>query len=401
MLFSSLGAPAALSSSQLSTAASKARKTVDAVARRHGAKFSKRVTAEPSADPDDDSEMEVEDSDAEQQIWKLLPQLKSLPQSLLGKIPLAAMFQLNSALQKDLKNTEKLGVNARLAQNAKKAARCPTRVAEGEDNRKDQLHEARFLGGACSSLTDQWGAARAAIGEAGILALGNYDLDAVGCGGSVTPKAWLELHNPASQELKIKMFHLPNVANSGLPTKKQDGGEEGDSLREIADLESYRVALNTAREAMASALPWNRSISAIVGLMVNSNYLQEDIGGNPKRAAILTEFTDYILGRNALNWENSQPFLTTDDLTHVWSNWKAKRGVHAKAVEKKKDKSDSKSDSKKAASDVCRLWNAKVCSSQAEKECKTAWGKVLKHACNKFVAGGKLCMKDHPRCEHT
>ena len=134
------------------------------MARRHGAKFSKQVTAEPSADPDDDSEMEVEDSDAEQQIWKLLPQLKSLPQSLLGKIPLAAMFQLNSALQKDLKNTEKLGVNARLAQNAKKAARCPTRVAEGEDNRKDQLHEARFLGGACSSLTDQWGAARAAIG---------------------------------------------------------------------------------------------------------------------------------------------------------------------------------------------------------------------------------------------
>ena len=105
----------------------------------------------------------------------------------------------------------------------------------------------------------------------------------------------LEIHNPASQELKLKMFHLPNVANSGLPTKKQDGGEEGDSLREIADLESYRVALNTAREAMASALPWNRSISAIVGLMVNSNYLQEDIGGNPKRAAILTEFTDYIL----------------------------------------------------------------------------------------------------------
>ena len=242
-----------------------------------------------------------------------------------------------------MKNTEKLGVNARLAQNVKKVARCPTRVAEGDDNRKDQLHEARFLGGACSLLTDQWGAARAAIGEAGILALGNYDLDAVGCRGSVNPKAWLELHNPASQELKIKMFHLPNVANSGLPTKKQgqDGGEEGDSLREIADLESYKVALNTAREAMASALPWNRSINAIVGLMVNSNYLQEDIGGNPKSAAVLTEFTDYILGRNALNWENSQPFLTTDDLTHVWANWKAKRGVTVKPAEKRRTRTAS------------------------------------------------------------
>ena len=65
---------------------------------------------------------------------------------------------------------------------------------------------------------------------------------------------------------------------------------------------------------MTTALPWNRSIGAIVGLMVNTNYLQEDIGGNPKRAAILAEFTDYILGRNALNWENCQSFLTTDEL---------------------------------------------------------------------------------------
>ena len=137
--------------------------------------------------------------------------------------------------------------------------------------------------------------------------------------------------------------------------------------------------------------------------MVNSNFLQDDIGGNPKRAAVLTEFTDYILGRNALNWENSQPFLTTDDLTHVWSNWKAKRGVNIQAArpsDKRKDK-ENKSEGKKAAADVCRLWNAKACRAQADKECKTAWGKVLKHACNKFLAGGKLCMKDHPRCEHT
>ena len=240
-------------------------------------------------------------SETEFQIWKLLPQLKGVPENFLEKRPLSAMFQLNSALQKERKNTEKLGANARLAQNAKKAVACPATIASGLDNRRDLLHKARFLGGACSSLTDQWAAARAAIGETGVVALGCYDLDAVGCGGSVTPKAWLELHNPASQELKIKMFHLPNVANSGLSGKKQDGSEEGESLREIADLDSYKVALNTAREAMSSALPWNRSIGAIVGLMINTNYLQEDIGGNPKRAAILVEFTDYVFGRNALN----------------------------------------------------------------------------------------------------
>ena len=109
---------------------------------------------------------------------------------------------------------------------------------------------------------------------------------------------------------------------------------------------------------------------------MNSHCLQEDIGGNPKRAAVLTEFTDYVLGCNALNREKSQPFLTTDDLTHVWANQKTKRGVHVKPTEKKKDK-QSKFDSKKAAADVCRLQNAKACSSQADKECKTAWGRCL------------------------
>ena len=393
------GAPASLDSQQLAATTFRAQKAVEGVTARHGGSFINRILVDAVEDPDVTPSV---DSDAELQIWKLLPQLRNLPESLLGKIPLATMFQLNAALQKEKKHSEKLGVNSRLAQNAKTTASCPTKVAEGLDNRRDLLHSARFLGGACSSLTEQWAAARTALGETGVVPLGNYDLDAIGCGGSVTPKAWMEIHNPASQELKIKLFHMPNVANSGLSKKQdQEGSVDGDSLREIADLDSFKVALNTAREAMTTALPWNRSIGAIVGLMVNTNYLQEDIGGNPKRAAILAEFTDYILGRNALNWENCQSFLTTDELTHVWANWKAKRGILMKPAEKKKDKESSLSSSKKAALAVCRLWNSKACKAQADKECKSAWGKTLKHACNKYMPGGKLCLKDHPRCEHV
>ena len=391
-----------MSSQKLSTATAKAHKAVSSVTRRHTNNFGRGAGILSATDPDlEEDEVMVSDVSEELQIWRLLPQLRSLPESLVSRLPLATMFQLNSALQKEKKNTDKLGINSRLAQNAKKIAACPVKIAEGLDNRKDVLHHARFLGGASSSLTDQWAAARATIGEGGVTALGNYDLDSVGCGGSVTPKAWQELHNPASQELKIKMFHLPNVANSGLSGKKQsqDSGEESDSLREIADLDSYKVALNTAREAMSSALPWNRSISAIVGLMVNTNYLQEDIGGNPKRAAILAEFTDYILGRNGLNWENCQSFLTTDELIHVWSNWKAKRGIQNKAPEKKKEKDGNSK--QKEVNTICRLWNAKTCKFQSDKECKTPWGRTLKHVCNKFLPGGKICMKDHPRCDHT
>ena len=183
--------------------------------------------------------------------------------------------------------------------------------------------------------------------------LGNYDLDTVGCGGCVTPRGWQEIHNPASQELKLRLFHMPNMAGSAVSGKKQEGEDGGESLKEIADLESYRIALNTAREAMAATLPWNRSTSALVGLMLNTNYLAEDLGGNPKHGAVLTEFTDYVFGRNGLNWENHQPFLSTDELTHVWFNWKTKRGITIRPQEKKK-KEDSSGEKKKQLASLQR-----------------------------------------------
>ena len=49
------------------------------------------------------------------------------------------------------------------------------------------------------------------------------------------------------------------------------------------------------------------------------------MSNNPRRAAILVEFIDYVFGRNALNWENKQLYLSADDLSHVWASWKGKR----------------------------------------------------------------------------
>jgi hypothetical protein len=90
-------------------------------------------------------------------------------------------------------------------------------------------------------------------------------------------------------------------------------------------MEAFKSALNTLREAMASALPWNRSVGAICGFLNNTNFCAADLGQNGKRAVILTEFVDYALSRNALNWENGQTFLSADDLSHTWSTWKTKR----------------------------------------------------------------------------
>ena len=393
-----------MSRDQLGRSLAKARKTADSQKTRHPGSFGqkkKHVTADP-----DEEDTEEEGLGEEWQLWKLLPHLQSLPEAMVKKLPMAAMFQLNAALGKEQKTTARMGVNTRLAQNAQKLAKRPVQVPSGEDNRKDVLHPARFLGGASCSNGEMWLEAKKIMGNKGITPLGNYDLDSIGCGGSVTPKGWQELHSPGSQELKLKLFHLPNVANSGMSAKKVnlEEGEEalsiGESMREIADLDGFKMALNTAREAMASALPWNRSISAIVSLMLNTNYMQEDLGGNLKRAAILTEFVDYVLGRNALNWENGQAFLSTDELSHVWMNWKGKRSTYftSKYSEKSKKPGQEK---RQSTNDICRKFNANDCIHQKDKECRTSWGKTLKHVCNKYLPGGKVCRKDHSRNDHT
>ena len=387
-----------MSEEQLSKSKKAASKAVNSIKNRHPSNFVARVAASTIADPDEEEGSDMECGELE--LWRLLPQLKDLPEEWIKKLPLSAMFQLNTALAKENKSAEKLGVNSKLAKNSKKLAKHPTIVERGPDNRKDVLHPARFLGGASCALSDQWAAARKVIGEQGVLPLGNYDLEAIGCGGCVTPKGWAELHNPASQELKLKWFHLPNVGSSSSSSKKGEGEEGGENLKEIADLDSFKVALNTAREALASALPWNRSISAIVGLMVNTGYLQEDLGGNSKRAAILTEFVDYVFNRNALNWENHQSFLSTDELSHVWANWKGKRGISTVGI-KNSEKQKKEGDKKKSGADICKFWNAKSCKQQKEKECKTPFGRVLRHVCNKYLAGGKVCQKDHCRVDHV
>ena len=339
-------------------------------------------------------------------IYKLLPHLSSLPDSLLKKLPLSAALQLNAALQKESKTVGKLSTNAKLSQNMQKLLQMPLKIEGGTDNRKNQLHPARFLGGASCSKQDMWLLARRVLGDKGVAPIGNYDMDSIGCGGCVTPKAWLEIHNPSSQELKLKHFYLPNVGGSGLSAKKvaladgEDALSIGESLKEIADMEGFRAALSTAREAMATALPWNHSLAAVVGFMLNSNYCQSDLQGNNRRAQILTEFVDYVIGRNALNWENSQPFLSTDELTHVWTMWKGKRSALFAVKFGERNERNWKKREFLGPKDICRRYNVGKCAKQADKDCTTSFGTKLKHCCNYLDRSGKACEKDHPRIEH-
>ena len=152
-----------MSSQKLDKATAAAKKAVSSVTNRHTGNLGGGRTLASLIDPDEAGGSDSDEGGDDLQLWRLLPQLRELPEALLKKLPLNAMFQLNSALAKEKKTSEKLGVNTKLAHNAKKIARQPTSVERGLDNRKDQLHPARFLGGVSSALTEQWSAARSVI----------------------------------------------------------------------------------------------------------------------------------------------------------------------------------------------------------------------------------------------
>ena len=207
----------------------------------------------------------------------------------------------------------------------------PILVKEGFCNRREALHPARFLPAPICSAQELWLQAREVIGPAGIPPVANYDLASVGLSGYVTTRGWVEIHNPGSSSMALKLFSMANVNNKVAATRRislannEDTLEVGDSLKEVCDLQEFQRALRAAREAMAFALPWNHSVAALEGFLASSNFLAKPLGGKTNRVSILTNFVDHVFALNGDRWRNKQGFLTVLELSSLWSIWAAGR----------------------------------------------------------------------------
>ena len=96
----------------------------------------------------------------------------------------------------------------KLYTNREALAMTSTTVPAGRDNRLDILHAARCLPGATCSAGKLWLHARAVMGDRGHPALSTYDMASIGLGGCVSSKGWVELHDPASASISIRMFAM-------------------------------------------------------------------------------------------------------------------------------------------------------------------------------------------------
>ena len=188
-------------------------------------------------------------------------------------------------------------------------------VMAGTDNRLDMLHTARCLPGATCSAGKLWLHARSVMGDKGHSALSTYDMASIGLGGCVSAKGWVELHDPASASLSIRMFSMGNCVSRGTKSARDD------EFPEMADLSEFKAAIRVLRGAMVFVHPWNRSIDALENFLIQSNFGLSDLAGVPKPAAFLSQFTDYVLVENASRWRGMEAFLTTRDLRSTWADY--------------------------------------------------------------------------------
>jgi len=345
----------------------------------------------------------------EESIWiqNKFKSLQGLPASFL-RFPLPTLLHLNDAIVRDENALRRMEVDMRMTMNAESLMANPRAVAAGWDDRLTRIHNLWFLGGPACSAQALWEQGRMVLGNEGVTALSSFDMDSIGLGGSATAKGWMELANPASKNLQLKLFNMDNISsNVGTKTFSLVDGEDttismGESLKEITDMKEFETCLDTVRAAMGWIHPWNKSVEAIWGFMRSTNYCAKELEGRSNRAALLTGFVNYVFGRNALAWKSKGMFLTTDDLRQVWLAWfgrQACSAIEPRANSKKQGESQHQR-LQRQKNDLCRRFNSRAGCDKKEEDCRTSFGLKLRHLCNWRLAGGRICEKNHARPDH-
>ncbi len=224
------------------------------------------------------------------------PILAELSTGFIRGLSATELLSLERASFKQRESERFKDAEEKLATNRVNLGLSCAEVKAGQDDRWAKLHEARFLPGAGCSAAKLWLTAREAIGLNGHPAISTYDMQAVGLAGFVTARGWCELANLSSAKLLVKMF---NINNCTARTSGSRSRQEEDDLADFAEVGEFIVALRAMPSAMAFVMPWNMSIAALEGFLINSRFCRDEIGGLEKQASILTNLADYVISENA------------------------------------------------------------------------------------------------------
>jgi hypothetical protein len=328
------------------------------------------------------------------------PRLKEFSDGFLQARTMDELLKIESTSIK-LKDAERrCDVEERLSSNKQNLECSAVTLAAGSDNRWSILHRGRFLAGAACSTKKLWLTARESMDVAGHSPVANYDMASVGLGGFVTSKGWLEIANPGSTKMAIKLFNINNVGSKSGASKAASSEE----MAEIAELGELKLAVRSMRVAGHFACPWNFSFVAIENFMLQNDWCMSDLAGTENPAGTLAQFVDYILHENANRWRDAEPFISTAEMKSCWTAFSSARP--RVLIKKDQPRAQAASSNARPAqkmkpvqvsnffklpfhhprlsmpfTDACKAWNIGKCK-KAAGNCTTAKGTQLRHVCN-------------------
>ena len=331
--------------------------------------------------------------------------LNEYSDEIIISTPIDTLLKLESTSIK-LKNLEKAkDIDDKLTGNRDNLPDTIIQVEKGVDNRWDKLHDARFLPGMGGSAVKTWLKAREVMGRGGHAPIATYDMGSVGLAGYVTPKGWLEIHDPGSSNLSLRQF---SINNCGKRTMSRGSDNMDDDMADVMEVGEFKCALRVLREAMTFVHPWNKSVATLEGFLIQANYCSTDLSGIEKQATILSQFVDYVLRENSNRWRGQESFLTIGDLKSSWESFFGGRpqSILAKTKNQKPGTNQlggggggggysHKQGQFQGGSgqgrvnvpaglwkdDICVMWNIGKCL-KPPGLCYTKGGKQLRHVCN-------------------
>jgi len=336
--------------------------------------------------------------------------LSDFSDQFIRSTPYDALLKTETTAIKISDHEKNKAVSSRLSSNRDDLASTFSEILAGQDNRWDTLHASRFLPGAVCLASKIWLRAREVLGPKGHVPVSTYDMNSIGLGGFVSKRGWVELHDVGSDNLSLKLFNINGCGNKVSSSSSSSSSLEGE-FKDILELGEFKLAIRAAREALSFVHPWNKSVSAIEGFLLQTNYCSSDLTGVEKPAVILTQFVDYILGENADRWRGMEPFMNTGMLKGAWDAFFGAKPASSLQKTKSSFQSRVQSSSVQGKSahpyynnnnskfdDICRMYNYGKCA-KPKGTCTTKSGIPLRHVCSFRTDPTKpetVCGKDHP-----
>ena len=353
-------------------------------------------------------------------IKKLFPWVEEVEESLIHMIPLHKFSEMTPKPPKQ--DTSRQGLRDRLMSNSKKLVN-PSHSGSHSDDSFTQLCPVRVDRYPRTSVQEFISTAKKILPRGGVPPVDGYDLDFLGLGGTVTDRGWVEVHNPGSEFLNLKMFSKANSysASEGSRTSfsilsSGDAIGIGDCLKDIVSMAEFKQALRSYVAASYFALPWYPAPQALVNFLEHHRYMEAYIPSN--QASTLTRFVNAVMYKNAKSWRTTDiPPLSVEDLFRTWSHFTADASgspadFNARFTPDRQSRRDfskrtivnppslfpkasqltsfprqSSPPATSGSSDVCIRFNLGICPSQRNSSCiltyKSGRARTLQHTCDR------------------